>query len=172
MWVNLESNWNHFFWLTGETSHTLGQLVWDLQAEYDTVHRLRREKSIEKIRYCDKILTYYPNNLCQFICLILNHIYIFIFMCCKVLLCMIWLWQYPTMSSIACQFGIPVSCVHKIIHRMIKYLHAFLVPKYIRWHSMRDWQKLQGFYPEWPRVVAILDCTPFRISKPKGQLLS
>ena len=72
------------------------------------------------------------------------------------------------MTMLASLFGIPVSCVHKIIHKMIKYLHAYLVPKYIKWHSMREWRKLSGFYPEWPRVVAIMDCTPLRISKPKG----
>lgn len=66
-------------------------------------------------------------------------------------------------------FGIPVSCVHKIIHRVIKLLHAYLVPKYISWHSMAEWRNLAGSFPEWPRVVAIVDCTPFRISKPKGQ---
>ena len=33
---------------------------------------------------------------------------------------------------------------------------------------MQEWRNLAGTYPEWPRVVAILDCTPFRISKPKG----
>ena len=81
---------------------------------------------------------------------------------------MIWLRQYPTMIYLASMFGVNVSCVHRIIHRFIRILHTYLVPKYIRWHSMAHWRRLQRFYPEWPRVVAILDCTPFRISKPKG----
>lgn len=34
---------------------------------------------------------------------------------------------------------------------------------------MNGWRNLIGTFPEWPRVVAILDCTPFRISKPTGQ---
>ena len=76
------------------------------------------------------------------------------------------------MCTLSWQFGIPVSCVHRIIHELLQYLHAYLVPKYIKWHSMGDWRKLVGFYPEWPRVVAILDCTPFRISKPKGKGIS
>ena len=77
-------------------------------------------------------------------------------------------WNYPTMMYLATIFGITVSTVHKIIHRFVKILHCHLVPKYIKWHSMQIWQNLAGMYPEWPRVVAILDCTPFRISKPKG----
>ena len=27
-----------------------------------------------------------------------------------------------------------------------------------------------GKFPDWPLVVAIIDCTPFRISKPKGKI--
>ena len=34
---------------------------------------------------------------------------------------------------------------------------------------MNKWRSLAGTYPEWPRVVGIVDCTPFRISKPKGE---
>ena len=86
----------------------------------------------------------------------------------QILLTMIWLRRYPTMQMIAEKFGMPVSCVHKIIHKFIRILHVHLVPKYICWHSMNQWRRLAGVYPEWPRVVAILDCTPFRISRPKG----
>ena len=86
----------------------------------------------------------------------------------QLLLLMIWLRHYPTMASIASQFGISVSCIHKIIHRLLPILHNYVVPKYIRWHSMQHWRRLRGTFPEWPRVVAIIDGTPFRISRPKG----
>ena len=33
---------------------------------------------------------------------------------------------------------------------------------------MNTWRNIAGYFPTWPRVVAILDCTPFRISRPKG----
>ena len=82
---------------------------------------------------------------------------------------MIWLRHYPTMHHLAMHFAIPVSSVHTILHRIMKYLHAYLVPRYIKWHTMAEWRNFIGFYPEWPRVVAIVDCTPFRISKPKGE---
>ena len=81
----------------------------------------------------------------------------------------IFLRRYPTMHHLASHFNIGVSTVHRILHQIIKYLHAHLVPKYIVWHTMRQWRDLAGIYPEWPRVVAILDCTPFRISKPTGK---
>ena len=74
------------------------------------------------------------------------------------------------MHHLAMHFGISVGCVYKIIHTCILYLHAYLVPKYIIWHSMAHWRNLIGTFPEWPRVVAILDGTPFRISKPKGPI--
>ena len=47
-------------------------------------------------------------------------------------------------------------------------MHVEIVSKFIRWHSLRKWNRLAGHYPQWPRVVAILDGTPFQISKPKG----
>ena len=87
----------------------------------------------------------------------------------QMLLTMIWLRNYPTMQSLVSLFGIPVSSVHKIIHKCIRVLHSYLVPKYVRWHSMRNWRDLYGTYPEWPSVVALLDCTPFRINKPSGE---
>ena len=65
-------------------------------------------------------------------------------------------------------FGIPVSCVHRIIHKIIPILHAATVPKYIEWHSHQKWLNLAGEIPEWPNVVGILDGTPFRISRPRG----
>ena len=81
---------------------------------------------------------------------------------------MIWLRRYPTMHHLAMMFGIPVSCVHRIIHKFIKIMHSYLVPKYIKWHSMQEWRRLTGTFPDWPRVVGIVDGTPFRISKPTG----
>ena len=84
---------------------------------------------------------------------------------------MIWLRRYPKMEDLAIMFGVVVSCIHRIIHKYVKVLHAYLVPRYIRWHTMPEWRNLAGTFPEWPRVVAIVDGTPFRISKPKGQHL-
>ena len=87
----------------------------------------------------------------------------------QILLCFIWLRRYRTMHHLAMHFGISVGLVHRIIHKFIPYIHSWVVPKYIRWHNMAHWRSLAGFYPEWPHVVAILDCTPFRINKPKGK---
>ena len=53
---------------------------------------------------------------------------------------------------------------------MVPILHVYIVPKYIVWHSDRKWRSLAGKFPQWPRVVAIVDGTPFRISKPKGNI--
>ena len=60
------------------------------------------------------------------------------------------------MQHLASQFGVSVSLVHKIIHRYIYVLHAYLVPKYVRWHSMPHWRRLAGLIPEWPTVVRCL----------------
>ena len=72
------------------------------------------------------------------------------------------------MQQLASQFGIPVTSVHRVIHKILPLIHVVTVPKYIVWHSQQHWQNLSGVIPAWPNVVAILDGTPFRISRPAG----
>ena len=79
----------------------------------------------------------------------------------QLLMTLIWLRRYPTMNHLAMHFDIPVSTVHRILHKMIPLLHAYLVPKYIKWHSMEYWRSLQGTFSFWPRVVGVVDGTPF-----------
>ena len=161
MWLHLNQNWLNFFWLTGETPGTLNALVNQLEDRFMHYFLKGRECKLDL------------RNQVSFI-----QIQISIFECTmkmiqttiilQVLLTIIWLRRYPTMQHLAMHFGIPVSCVHKIIHRVLKLLHGYLVPKYIAWHSMAEWRNMAGTFAEWPRVVAIVDCIPFRISKPKG----
>ena len=89
----------------------------------------------------------------------------------QILLTCIWLRRYPTMHHLAMHFGISVSCVHRIIHRIIPMMHVCVVRKFIKWPTHQEWQNLAGFYQQWPRVVGIIDGTPFRISKPKGKYM-
>ena len=74
------------------------------------------------------------------------------------------------MHHLSATFCIPVSCVHRIIHKTIPLLHVYIVPRYIQWHDRNKWLSLRRTLPDWPRVVAIIDGTPFRISKPKGNI--
>ena len=83
---------------------------------------------------------------------------------------MMWFCQYPTMHHLGMHFEISVTGVHRIIHNIIPMLHVILVPMYIQWHNDNKWRDLAGYFPFWPRVVAILDGTPFRISRPRGNL--
>ena len=96
----------------------------------------------------------------------------FILYSLQVLLMFIWLRRYPTLHHLAMHFGIPVTSVHRIIHRLLPRMHVYFVQKYIKWHSMNHWRNLAGTFPEWPSTVAILDCCPFRICKPKGAVQS
>ena len=159
----MERNWDHFFWLTGETPRTLSTLVTKLWSKY--LHHFYTTKG-SKLDLKNQVSCnqWYMMNVLHYMywtVLIVNCMYLL-----QVLLTMIWLWNYPTMQSLAILFGIHVASVHKIIHKYLRILHSYLVPKYIRWHSMGHWRRLAGTYPEWPTVVALLDCTPFRISKP------
>ena len=73
------------------------------------------------------------------------------------------------MHHLAMHFGVSVSCVHRVIHRIVPMMHVCLVRKFIKWPSLQQWNNLSGFYPQWPRVVGIIDGTPFQISKPTGR---
>ena len=88
----------------------------------------------------------------------------------QVLLTLMWLRRYPTMHHLSSDFGVSVACVHRVIHKIVPLLHVFIVPRYIVWHTDRKWNSLAGELPQWPRVVGIVDGTPFRISKPKGNI--
>ena len=73
------------------------------------------------------------------------------------------------MYHLAMHFGVSVSCVHRVIHRIVPMMHATLVRKFIKWPTNQEWHNMSGFYSTWPRVVAIIDGTPFSISKPTGK---
>ena len=47
VWNNLESNWNDFFWLTGETPITLNELVQEMQNKFHPTFRRRRLGSLD-----------------------------------------------------------------------------------------------------------------------------
>ena len=168
VWRNLSQNWIDFFWLTGETPQTFNSLVRKLEAIYRNRYRMRRGvlDFRNKVKYLHRNL----NSTCksqqfQYQISIMSTCDVFL----QVLLTMIWLRKYPTMTYLSTHFGISVGCVHKIIHRLLPILHSYVVPRFIKWHSMNHWRRLSGIFPEWPRVVAIIDGTPFRISRPKGK---
>ena len=139
MWSLLETNWDNFYWLTGEIPPSLELLVAEI------------ENDINLMTLGGCPVMSFRN---------------------QVLLSVIWLRRYPTMQHLAMHFGAPVSCVHRIIHKILPMLHVVLVPKYIQWPSIQRWQSLAGSIPEWPQVVGILDGTPFRISRPRGKKTS
>ena len=162
VWRLISVNWMHFFGLTGETPATLSSLVYQIEHRFMHYFVKGHESHVDLRNQ----VSYHVQN---FFCEISPYLFtiISIHFHVQVLMTIIWLCRYPTMQHLSIHFGITVSCVHKIIHKMIQVLHAYLVPKYITWHSMAQWRHLAGTFPEWPRVVAIVDCTPFRISKPK-----
>ena len=76
--------------------------------------------------------------------------------------------KIPSIQDLSATFGVSISIVHRTIHRIIPLMHLKIVRKFVRWPSIREWNQLAGSNPQWPHVVAILDGTPFRISKPSG----
>ena len=158
VWTALSKNWDHFFWLTGETPDSLRILMNRIDGRIGLCRRrgrlspMSKENQVKDVP-CEYIHRSISNCSCnlfvEFIIIVPVHLPLF-----QILLTFIWLRRYPTMQHLASQFGISVSLVHKIIHRYIYVLHAYLVPKYIRWHSMPHWRRMVGMIPEWPTVVS------------------
>ena len=69
---------------------------------------------------------------------------------------LIWLRRYPTLDHLAAHFRISVSSAHRFVHKVMKLLHIYIVPKYITWPSLHEWNRLAGTVPNWPRVVGFL----------------
>ena len=136
VWKDLSTNWNHFYWLTGETPVSMQIIIEGIRENFFNYHL-------------------HGNNRLDF----RN----------QILLVLIWLRRYPTMLHLGMHFGISVTTVHDIIHKMLPYFHEYLVHRYIKWHTMRKWRTLVGTFPDWPNCVAILDGTCFRISRPTGK---
>ena len=47
VWLNLEQNWNDFFWLTGETPDTLNNLAQELQDQFEPFFWRPRHGSLD-----------------------------------------------------------------------------------------------------------------------------
>ena len=87
-----------------------------------------------------------------------------------ILLTMIWLQNYPTHQVLGLLFGISIRCVSSTIIHVLTLMHMSYVPRYIRWHAPRHWQRLRGTLPQMRDVVGMLDCTSIRINTPSGPL--
>ena len=44
VWLNLKTNWNDFYWLTGETPQSFKSLVHAIDEKYPFYHRANRSK--------------------------------------------------------------------------------------------------------------------------------
>ena len=164
--TRLRTNWDDFYWLTGEFPPTFDILITEiigLNNRRQGPHNILTVNN--QVAFCILYIPYlflfnvWPRTL---------HTEIWLSLLLQVLLTLIWLQKYLPMCVLENQFRIHVSVVHRTIHNMIPLLHVSLVNKYVTWPTLAKWRALAGYFPDWPRVVAIMDCTPFRISKPKG----
>ena len=86
----------------------------------------------------------------------------------EILLTFIWLRQYPTLISLSQLFATSTrNCWFIIRYNIFKI--AALVTREISWPDINEWHSFRGTYPDFPNCVAIMDCTPIRISVPTGK---
>jgi len=84
----------------------------------------------------------------------------------RVILFFIWLRTYPTYSMLSVLFNVSVSSVKDFILDSINVFDLHL-PRYIRWLTVEEWERLRGNWPYMDVAVGAIDDTSHEIYKPK-----
>ena len=113
LWLNLQTNWQHFYWLTAKIPQTLMELV--QQLEIKLPRQRGRRPSLD-----------FKN---------------------QVLLTVIWMRKYPKLCYLSKEFNISISAACMTIHKILPLMHEYLVPNFIKWHTMYYWRSLAGDFP-------------------------
>jgi hypothetical protein len=84
------------------------------------------------------------------------------------LMALIWLRQYPTLTSLATMFGIPYTVCRRTIQKRVLQLYGLLARE-VTWHVPAVWRSIAGRHPDFPSVVGLIDGTVIRINIPSGK---
>ncbi|KAK3100045.1 hypothetical protein FSP39_013878 [Pinctada imbricata] len=84
----------------------------------------------------------------------------------RLLLTLIWLRLYPTLSILSLIFDIPSMTISRTVEDTWMALWHALTPK-IKWPSAGEWRQKYGKWPEMPHVVGAIDGTSHEILVPE-----
>ena len=87
----------------------------------------------------------------------------------RVLLVFIWLHQYLKLHVLAYIFCISKSTVAEEIYHVVPILFTNY-RRFIKWHSIRQWNQFLDTFPSFPNAVGLIDGTIHQIRRPFGQL--
>ena len=147
VWNILAENPEYFWFLTGETSESLMNVVDDLgylvelrvRDPWHPRNRIRRTR---------------PNTLCIYD---------------RILMTFICLRQYLTLCSLASMFKVSASYVCENLYIIVPILHQHYVHRYLTWHDETEWNEQRGEFQEFPNAVGAIDAFSVRINRPQGR---
>lgn len=87
----------------------------------------------------------------------------------RVLLCFLWLRNYPTFTSLSQQFGIAVSNVSDTIYTVIPILHEHYCYRYVEWIDEQSWERQRDEFEEFPNAVGAVDAFAVQINRPQNR---
>ena len=145
VWQALELNPVIFWYVTGETPETLDVIVEKIYGEVTLPRHWTRTPRKDRRRRC--ILD------------VRN----------RVLLVFIWLRQYLKLHVLAYIFCISKSTVAEEIYHVVPILFTNY-RRFIKWHSIRQWNQFLDTFPSFPNAVGLIDGTIHQIRRPSGPL--
>ena len=141
VWRALQLNPVIFWYMTGETPETLEEVVEKIYREVTLPRQWPRTPRTDRRRRC---ILDVPN---------------------RVLLVFIWLRQYLKFHVLAYVFDISKSTVAEEIYHVVPILFTNY-NRYIKWHSIRQWNQFLDTFPSFPNAVGMIDGTIHRIRRP------
>ena len=145
VWQALQLNPVIFWYMTGETPETLEEVVEKIYREVTLPRHWPRTPRTDRRRRC---ILDVPN---------------------RVLLVFIWFRQYLKLHVLAYVFDISKSTVAEEIYHVVPILFTNY-NRYIKWHSIRQWNQFLDTFPSFPNAVGMIDGTIHRIRRPSGPI--
>ena len=145
VWRALQLNPVIFWYMTGETPETLEEVVEKIHREVTLPRQWPRTPRTDRRRRC---ILDVPN---------------------RVLLVFIWLRQYFKFHVLAYVFDISKSTVAEEIYHVVPILFTNY-HRYIKWHSIRQWNQFLDTFPSFPNAVGMIDGAIHRIRRPSGPI--
>ena len=141
VWREMEKTPNIFWYLTGETTESLEQIVTQISPYVKSSRKPSKFNQTRKTKLS-----------------IRN----------RVLMAFIWLRRYPTLNELSNMFGVDAKLVYLDIWHILSILKVQL-KNYVQWPSEEEFEEIRGsFY--FPNVVGSVDGTIHRVWKPlRGQ---
>ncbi|KXJ21328.1 hypothetical protein AC249_AIPGENE22364 [Exaiptasia diaphana] len=146
VWNSMVVNPGNFWLLTGETPESLSEVIRVVGPDIEARVRNPRNPRRRARRTRPYALTLHD----------------------RVLLCFLWLRNYPTFTLLSQQFDISVSNVSDIIYTVVPILYEHY-HQYVDWIDEQSWQLQRNEYEQFPNAVGAIDTFAVQINRPQNR---